>query len=126
MSLVDHPKHYNNHPSGVEAIEIVQYMGFCLGNAFKYVYRYQHKNGLQDIEKAIWYLKRQQTIIINKKLVATHTATNDFYKILSAEPNADIKKVLQIIWDVSFHNQKNGMLGIAINILIDMLENNEI
>ena len=43
MNLVDHPKHYNNHPSGVEAIEIVQYMGFCLGNAFKYVYRFKDK-----------------------------------------------------------------------------------
>mgnify|MGYP000545164857 CR=1 FL=1 len=49
---VNHPKHYNNHPSGVEAIDVIQYMNFCLGNAFKYVYRYKDKNGLEDLKKA--------------------------------------------------------------------------
>ena len=117
MNLVEHPKHYNNHPSGVEAIEIVQYMGFCLGNAFKYVYRFKDKNGPQDIEKAIWYLKRQQTIILNKNLMVTHTAKSDFYKILYAEPNKDIAKVLEIIWNVSFNGNKNGELYFAIQIL---------
>ena len=51
MNLVDHPKHYNNHPSGVEAIEIVQYMGFCLGNAFKYVYRFKDKTDHRILKK---------------------------------------------------------------------------
>jgi len=105
---VNHPEHYNSHPSGVEAIDIVQYMGFCLGNAFKYVYRYQHKNGTEDLKKAIWYLRHQQTVILKQHIAATHTATSDYHRILSAETNKDIVRVLEIIWDVSFldHNKK--------------------
>lgn len=30
---VNHPKHYNAHPSGVECIDIVEHMNFNRGNA---------------------------------------------------------------------------------------------
>ena len=30
---VNHPKHYNSHPSGVEAIVICEHMPFNIGNA---------------------------------------------------------------------------------------------
>lgn len=59
-SNVDHPKHYNQHPSGIECIEIVRHMGFNLGNVVKYIWRDGHKDTevpLQDLEKALWYLK---------------------------------------------------------------------
>jgi len=68
MSKVDHPTHYNSHPSGVEAIEIVQYMGFCLGNAFKYVYRYQHKNGTEDLKKQFGILNTSRQLYSNNIL----------------------------------------------------------
>ena len=29
---------------------------FCLINAFKYIWRHKDKNGLEDIEKANWYV----------------------------------------------------------------------
>ena len=32
-------------------------LGFCEGNVVKYVTRHRHKNGRQDIEKAIHYLE---------------------------------------------------------------------
>jgi hypothetical protein len=54
---VNHPKHYTNHPSGVECIQITRHMGFNLGNAMKYVWRADLKNGVEDLEKAIWYIK---------------------------------------------------------------------
>lgn len=56
---VDHPVHYNTHPSGVECIEVVRHMGFNLGNVVKYVWRDGIKDTgipLQDLEKAAWYL----------------------------------------------------------------------
>lgn len=31
---------------------------FCLCNAFKYLYRHNGKNGLEDIRKAKWYLEK--------------------------------------------------------------------
>ena len=57
---VDHPKHYNTHPSGVECIDVVEHMGFNLGNAIKYIWRCDHKGKHnEDLEKAIWYIKRE-------------------------------------------------------------------
>lgn len=122
---VDHPQHYNSHPSGVEAIDIVQYMGFCLGNAFKYVYRYQHKNGTEDLKKAIWYLRHQQTVILKQHISVTHTATNDYHRIITAEQNKDIVRVLEIIWDVSFNGRNNKELEEAAKILEKFVDTTE-
>ncbi len=36
--MVDHPPHYNKHPSGIECIQITEHMCFNLGNAVKYIY----------------------------------------------------------------------------------------
>ena len=122
---VNHPQHYNSHPSGVEAINIVQYMGFCLGNAFKYVYRYQHKNGTEDLKKAIWYLRHQQTVLLKQHIAVTHTATNDYYRIITAEQNKDIVRVLEIIWDVSFNGRNNKELEEAAKILEKFVDTTE-
>lgn len=57
---VNHPAHYNQHPSGVECIDIVEHMNFCLGNVVKYVWRADHKeNNLEDLKKAQFYLNRE-------------------------------------------------------------------
>ena len=57
---VDHPSHYTKHPSGVECIEITQWMNFCLGNAMKYIWRADLKgNSVEDLRKAIFYLNRE-------------------------------------------------------------------
>lgn len=55
--LVNHPPHYTAHPSGVECIEITRNLTFNVGNAVKYVWRAEAKNGRQDLEKAQWYLR---------------------------------------------------------------------
>lgn len=56
---VSHPAHYTSHPSGVECIQITEHMSFCLGNAIKYIWRHNEKNGLEDLKKAQWYLNRE-------------------------------------------------------------------
>ena len=57
---VQHPRHYTSHPSGVECITITQHMGFCLGNAIKYIWRADLKNdAIEDLEKARWYIERE-------------------------------------------------------------------
>lgn len=33
-------------------------MDFCVCNAFKYLYRHKRKNGVQDLEKAKWYIEK--------------------------------------------------------------------
>lgn len=32
--------------------------GFLVGNIVKYLWRWKHKNGMQDLQKAEWYLQR--------------------------------------------------------------------
>jgi hypothetical protein len=57
---VNHPKHYTNHPSGIECIQVTEHMNFCLGNAVKYIWRADLKNdAIEDLEKAIWYISRE-------------------------------------------------------------------
>ena len=57
---VNHPKHYTNHPSGIECIQITEHMNFCLGNAIKYIWRADLKNdAIEDLEKAVWYINRE-------------------------------------------------------------------
>jgi hypothetical protein len=59
-NLVDHPRHYTSHPSGIEAIELCGKMGFCTGNAFKYLFRFENKwSPVEDLRKARWYIDRE-------------------------------------------------------------------
>jgi hypothetical protein len=56
---VNHPPHYNSHPSGVECIQVVEWCSFNIGNAIKYLWRHEHKNGVEDLHKAVWYIQRE-------------------------------------------------------------------
>lgn len=59
MNAVDHPNHYNRHPSGIECIDIVRHMSFNIGNAVKYLWRAGLKEDnsvVQDLRKANWYI----------------------------------------------------------------------
>lgn len=58
---VDHPRHYNASPSGVECITVVEHMSFNLGNATKFIWRAGLKSPdpVADLEKAKWYIERE-------------------------------------------------------------------
>ena len=63
---VNHPKHYTEHPSGVECIEITEHMNFCVGNAIKYLWRAGLKGEqVEDLRKARWYIYREIARILN-------------------------------------------------------------
>ena len=60
---VEHPSHYET--GKYECIEVmIEVMGvdavkdFCVCNAFKYIYRHKRKNGVEDLEKAKWYINK--------------------------------------------------------------------
>lgn len=65
---VNHPDHYTwlKEKCGIEVIDITRHMDFCLGNAIKYLLRagYKSEEGyskdkkeIEDLKKAIWYIK---------------------------------------------------------------------
>lgn len=61
---VNHPSHYNN--GSVECIDAMEAAtvnksgaeAICTANVIKYLWRYEAKNGLEDVKKAQWYLNR--------------------------------------------------------------------
>ena len=58
--MVNHPPHYTGHPSGIECIQITEWMNYCLGNVFKYVWRSGLKDDpIEDLKKARFYLNRE-------------------------------------------------------------------
>lgn len=64
---VNHPSHYNQ--GGIECIDAIKAAtanltgeeAFCTGNALKYLWRWKEKNGIEDLDKAIWYINRIKT-----------------------------------------------------------------
>lgn len=58
---VNSPNHYTQ--GGIETIDYIKaklgkkgFVDYCMGNVLKYSSRYQHKNGLEDLQKAQVYL----------------------------------------------------------------------
>lgn len=72
---VNHPRHYTEHPSGVECIQITEHMGFNLGNAVKYIWRADLKGKqVEDLKKAVWYINREIERINNGSQESSKTS----------------------------------------------------
>lgn len=60
---VDHPKHYNRHPKGIECIDVIEEMDRVnVALAIKHLWQLGEKPGsdaVEDLKKAIWYLNRE-------------------------------------------------------------------
>jgi hypothetical protein len=84
-------KHYNKHESGVECIEVIEHLSFNLGTAFKYVMRRDYKNNsVQDLNKALYYLKRIRTTeFLKQHFNLVHA---NITKIINAETVPEAKK----------------------------------
>ena len=62
--VVNHPSHYTQ--GGIECIDAITAAtvgktgieAVCVANVIKYLWRYEEKNGLEDVKKARWYLER--------------------------------------------------------------------
>ena len=66
---INHPAHYESQTS-LECIDVMEIAfgaeavgNFCLCNAFKYLWRYKHKGGAEDVQKAEWYLNHYSDIV---------------------------------------------------------------
>jgi hypothetical protein len=63
VEAINHPSHYGGD-TVYEAIKVISAwgLGFCLGNALKYICRAgrkQNTSALEDLRKAAWYLNRE-------------------------------------------------------------------
>lgn len=71
IEVVNHPAHYAH--GDIECIDAMYsafgvdaVAHFCLLNAFKYIWRAEHKNGIEDISKAEWYLNKYKEVTPNR------------------------------------------------------------
>jgi Protein of unknwon function (DUF3310) len=70
---INHPAHYNNAKAEcdcgrkIECIDVTRHLGFNIGNAIKYLWRYQDKNGIEDLKKSAWYIQDEINKIIGLK-----------------------------------------------------------
>jgi hypothetical protein len=60
---INHPPHYN--AGDIECIDAIRaalgrdgFIAYCQGNALKYLWRHEHKSGVEDWRKADWYVNR--------------------------------------------------------------------
>lgn len=84
---VNSPSHYTQ--AGIECIDAITAAvsgksgieAVCIANVIKYVWRYELKNGVEDVRKAQWYLNRLVSELENKPDpkhdVCKHNWTND-------------------------------------------------
>lgn len=71
--MVNHPEHYKA-ANGMEVIDVIEAFtsdltgteAVCTANALKYICRWKKKNGVQDLEKARWYINRLITTLNSK------------------------------------------------------------
>lgn len=67
---VMHPKHYNQHPAGIECIDVIEHMTLNVGTAVKYLWRTglkketfegatEQESAVRDLHSAIWYIQRE-------------------------------------------------------------------
>jgi hypothetical protein len=69
MDAVNSPPHYNQ--SGIECIDAIKaalgpegFQKYCQGNVIKYLWRYKKKGGIQDLDKAVWYINRLKSELL--------------------------------------------------------------
>lgn len=55
MDVVNHPNHYTAYK--FEVIELTRQLPFDAGNCVKYIVRAPFKNGIEDLQKAVWYAR---------------------------------------------------------------------
>lgn len=108
--LVSHPSHYQSE-TGLEVIDVIEAFTFDLkgieavdtANVLKYICRWDKKNGLQDLEKAMWYL---QHLIEHVRKLKEENEQVDLYangkKVASIIDNKNEKEIFK-----SYENNKN-------------------
>lgn len=115
---VNHPSHYNEHPSGVETIEIARELPFDLGNAWKYLMRFRYKGTpSDDLKKALWYVNDyiehmykkpgekaksiKQQMQLNSEQFQDDLLDNDITAkmlfVISAEQDSRVKEMLELV-----------------------------
>lgn len=96
--MVNHPKHYTSGTLGIEVINTMEmctteeeFMGYLRCNALKYISRFENKNGLEDVKKCAWYVKKYLTV---QGLDEKDCRSEETYNVLKIVENSVTKESL--------------------------------
>ena len=128
--MVNHPKHYTSGTLGIEVINTMEmctaedeFMGYLRCNALKYISRFENKNGLEDVKKCAWYVKKYLTV---QGLDEKDYKSKEAYNVLKIVENSVTKESLvqvlkgMIIRDITQRTISNSI--VFIDRLIEELE----
>ena len=116
--MVNHPSHYISS-NGLEVIDVIEAFTSDLkgieatdtGNIIKYICRWKHKNGVEDLKKAAWYinhliehLDKQQGCFTEDDVVSEKTFIYTIDKFDIIEPifatRRDAEEILNYMGDL--------------------------
>lgn len=118
MEHVNHPKHYNSHPNGIECIDIIRHYVCDIANAIKYLWRAGLKvelgmedaeKEIEDLKKALWYIEDYRVKI--PQLLLSHFKSRERMEQIIIEVTGHRKD------EIAFSGSDN-LIGIAIGCLL--------
>ena len=96
--MVNHPKHYTSGTLGIEVINTMEmcttreeFIGYLRCNALKYISRFENKNGLEDVKKCAWYVKKYLAV---QGLEEKDCKDEEAYNLLKIVENSVTKESL--------------------------------
>lgn len=120
--MVNHPKHYTSGTLGIEVINTMEmcttkeeFIGYLRCNALKYISRFENKNGLEDVKKCAWYVKKYLAV---QGLDEKDCKSKEAYNVLKIVENSVTKESLvqvlkgMIIRDITQRTISNSIVFI--------------
>lgn len=102
---VSHPAHYTQYEH--EVIELTEKLGFCLGNAVKYILRAPYKgHEAEDLKKARWYVNR----IIERHLYEAGTFITYEKAHMELLESFNVPLVYELVFTATNSSQLNGIV----------------
>lgn len=113
--VVNKAKHYNEHPSGLEAILLVRCLNFDMGCALKYVMRRHGKEYERSLKSCEWYIRDQHATGLPMLLSLVFYSYMKQY--IEAEPVEEAQKFYR-----AFEQYVNDPIQERFDILLTMLK----
>ena len=114
---VEHPLHYNQYPH--EVIELTENLGFCLGNAVKYILRAPFKGKeVEDLQKAVWYLKRLMNSAAD--LQTEFLIGEDDFEELQELAKTFATPIVDVLIDAAWDNDRDELAAVIGAIELDI------
>lgn len=109
--IVNHPKHYISE-SGMEVINVVEEFtkglegieAACSANMIKYACRWKNKNGVQDLEKLVWYANHLIEHLKKQERDDAESPEEKAPIIYYFDSEAEAKKLLDILLNIAGQN----------------------